>query len=128
VNFLGESDQVDVKMRESWTKDILLMYSCNDYWTVEQVLNATNLESNIPNSNNTGIAFFTFSSKIAPSYFRFTLVTFYISIVLVIGKVLRSVIDIGANKIFIFEIPDSERILMLCECIHINRMRGRLEE
>lgn len=104
------------------------MYSCMNYWTVNQIIPDVNPESKIPGWNNSGITFFAFNGKIAPSYFRFTLLTFYLSIVLVVGRVLRSVIDIGANKIFIYEIPDSERILMLCECIHINRMRGRLEE
>jgi hypothetical protein len=76
----------------------------------------------------TGVAFYTFSSKIAPSYFKFSIITFYISIVLVIGKVFRNVCIIGGNRIFIWEIPNSEKLLLLCECVYIYRMRSQLDQ
>ena len=76
----------------------------------------------------TGISFFTFSSKISPSYFKYSVLTFYISIVLVIGKLIRGVLVIGGNRIFIYEIPNSEQLLMLCECVYIYRMRSQLDK
>jgi|LauGreDrversion4_2_1035121.scaffolds.fasta_scaffold07295_1 hypothetical protein len=76
----------------------------------------------------TGAAFYTFSTKIAPSYFKFSIITFYISIVLVIGKVFRGVCIIGGNRIFIWEIPNSEKLLLLCECVYIYRMRTQLDQ
>jgi hypothetical protein len=58
--------------------------------------------------NNTGVAFFTFSYKVSPSYFKYSIITFYLSIVLVLAKVLRSGLTVPANNIFIYEItyPD----------------------
>lgn len=47
--------------------------------------------------NNTGVSFFTFSYKTAPSYFKYSVVTFYVSVVLVLGKLLRSSIAINTN-------------------------------
>jgi hypothetical protein len=85
-------------------------------------------EARVPYSNLTGIAFYTFSSKISPSYFKYSILTFYISIVLVIGKLIRSVLVIGGNRIFIYEIPNSEALLQLCECVYIYRMRSELDK
>lgn len=56
----------------------------------------------------TGLSFYIFSQKIAPDYFKYSVVTFYISVVLVLGKLLRNIIVIGSNRYFITEIPDSE--------------------
>lgn len=65
-------------------------------------------EKQLPQSNLTGVSFFTFSNRISPSYFKYSILTFYISIVLVIGKLIRGVLVIGGNRIFIYEIPNSE--------------------
>jgi len=78
---------------------------------VDQQLNQSKPEANLPSSKNPGIAFFTFSSKTAPSYFKYSVLTFYLSIVLVIGKLIRGVLVIGGNRIFIFEIPRAEPLL-----------------
>lgn len=68
------------------TNGISVSYSCKNYWAVSQYFNWTNYENGLlPSMNNTGIAFFLFSYKIAPSYFKYSLVTFYVSIVLVLG-------------------------------------------
>ena len=82
----------------------------------------------MPGSKLTGVQFFTFSTKIAPSYFKYSIITFYVSIVLVIGKLFRNVCIIPANRIFIWEIPNSEKLLLLCECVYIYRMRSQLDQ
>jgi hypothetical protein len=46
----------------------------------------------------------------------------------VLGKLLRGIIVIGSNRYFITEIPDSEQLLLLCECIYIYRMQSKLEK
>ena len=55
--------------------------------------------------NNVGVAFFTFSFKVAPSYFKYSIITFYVSIVLVLANILRGALTVQANNIFIYEIP-----------------------
>jgi hypothetical protein len=72
---------------------------------VNQVLNKGVKQADIPMANNTGVAFFTFSYKISPSYFKYSILTFYLSIVYVIGRVIRVVLVVKSNRIFIYEIP-----------------------
>mmetsp|Transcript_32547 Transcript_32547/g.24050 ORF Transcript_32547/g.24050 Transcript_32547/m.24050 type:complete len:109 (+) Transcript_32547:334-660(+) len=76
----------------------------------------------------TGIAFFTFSYKISPSYFKYSVLTFYISIVFVIGRFIRNIVVVRANRLYIYEIPYPDQLLMLCECIYIYRMQNKLEK
>ena len=132
MNYLSDKDLAIQDSSKRWFKGLRVFFSCENYWKVDQVLktptlNVTVPEANITNSNLTGVAFYTFSSKIAPSYFKFSIITFYISIVLVIGKVFRGVCIIGGNRIFIWEIPNSEKLLLLCECVYIYRMRSQLD-
>lgn len=130
VQYLNDKEEAQKdKNNIHWYKGLRVFYSCENYWKMDQVLFTPNStfqvpEANIPSSNLTGVSFFTFSSKIAPSYFKYSIITFYISIVLVIGKVFRNVCIIGGNRIFIWEIPNSEKLLLLCECVQIYRMRN----
>ncbi len=108
---------------------LAVTYSCFNYWSVNQYFGKINYEAGLQeNLNNTGISFFTFSYKVSPSYFKYSLVTFYVSIVLVVGSVLRGALVVNANNIFIFEMIHTEALLMLCECIYIYRMQNRLEK
>jgi len=114
VHFLNDNDQAIPADNDQWKKGLKIMYSCKDYWTVDQLLvrgDDRYPEYLLPSSSANGIAFFTFSSKTAPSYFRYSVITFYLSIVLVIGKLIRGVLVIGGNRIFIFEMPRSEPLL-----------------
>lgn len=128
VHYLNDDEKALQSDNKLWSKGLNITYSCKDYWTVDQLLNKTSPEASLDSSKNSGIAFFTFSSETAPSYFRYSVVTFYLSIVLVIGKLIRGVLVIGGNRIFIFEIPRAEPLLQLCECVYIYRMRQELEK
>ena len=138
VHYLNDKDfaQNDTNRNRKWVKGLRVFYSCENYWKVDQYFNCTIdskdesvcPEGRIPGQNLTGVSFYTFSTKIAPSYFKYSIITFYVSIVLVIGKLFRNVCIIPANRIFIWEIPDSWKLLLLCECIYIYRMRSQLEQ
>jgi len=65
----------------------------------------------------------TFSDKVAPDYFKYSIITFYISIVLVIGKVLRAIIVPSTSTLFIIEMAAPDSLMMLCECIYICQMK-----
>lgn len=75
-----------------------------------------------------GINFITFSDKIAPAGFKFTLITFYITVVYAIGKVLRSAMTVPTPSLFIRDIPRPDQLLLLIECIHIYRSQQNLEK
>lgn len=138
VHYLNDKETAlpDSSKSLKWMKGLRVFYSCENYWKVDQYFNCTIdskddsvcPEDRIPGQNMTGVSFFTFSTKIAPSYFKFSIITFYVSIVLVIGKLFRNVCIIPANRIFIWEIPNSEKLLLLCECIYIYRMRSQLDQ
>jgi len=105
-------------------------YNCENYWALNQYFYANNTEAQITeeNLNNTGVSFFTFSLKISPSSSSFTIITFYVSIVLVIASLLRSALEVPANNIFIYEMIYTDALLLLCECIYIFRMQNKLEK
>ena len=128
VHFLNDYDVAVPADNPEWFKGAQVTYSCKEYWTVDQKLNETSPEAKLPSSKNSGFAFFAFSSKTAPSYFKYSIITFYVSIVLVIGKLLRNVLVIGGNRLFIFETPRTEPLLQLCECVYIYRMRSQLDK
>ncbi len=86
------------------------------------------LSNNTEFHNNTGIMFYAFSDKSTPSYFQYSVLTFYISIVLVIGRVLRGILVTTSARIFITDMPQPDSILMLCESIMVYRMQGRLDK
>ena len=105
---LSDKDSASIMNVEQLKKGLSLFYSCEDYWVVNQDVDPGSPEFSMTDSDKTGVAFYTFSYKIAPSYFKYSIVTFYISIVLVIGRVLRGVIVIPGNRFFITEIHTSD--------------------
>jgi len=104
---LSEKDTADIIELPPYETQIgiSLFYSCQDYWVVNQIISANSNQAKIKDSHLTGIAFFTFSYKISPSYFKYSVLTFYISIVFVIGRATRNVAAVKANRLFIYEIP-----------------------
>jgi len=91
---------------------------------------ANNTEADITstNLNNTGVSFFTFSLKISPSSFNYTIIAFYAGVVLVAASLLRSAMEVDTNDIFIYEMIYTDALMLLCECIYIYRMQNNLEK
>lgn len=71
--------------------------------------------------------FITISDKITGSLAQYSVITFYVSIVLVIGRLLRGVLVTGSEKLFISEMPHPDMLLILCEGIIISRLERNLE-
>ena len=55
------------------------------------------------------------------------MITFYISVVLVIGKILRIIIE-GNQDLHITNMPNPDKLLQLCDSIRIARYEGELEK
>lgn len=87
-------------------EDVNLTYSCYNYFSLEMI-NVYSQSNNFTQKheflqgNSTGLIFFLFSDKVQPDYFRYTLITFYVGIVAVVGTVLRSLMVSKTEKIFI---------------------------
>ena len=75
-----------------------------------------------------GISFFVMSRRVLPSYLNLPLLTFYISIIYVISKLFRSGFVPVTSQIYITDAPAPDDILMLCETIHLYRLKRMLTE
>ncbi len=74
-----------------------------------------------------GVVFFTWSERVAGSLAAFSVVTFYDVVVLGIGRVLRDVIKVGSEQIFIKDMPKPDSLMLICEGILISRLENNLE-
>lgn len=74
-----------------------------------------------------GVVFFTWSEKVTGQLVQYSLITFYVVVVLGIGRALRAVIQTDANEIFIKDMPRPDSLLLLCEGILISRLENNLE-
>ncbi len=83
---------------------------------------------NVPiNSNNLGIVFFTFSDRVTSSLIKYSVLTFYISIVLVIGQFLRGFFSGVAYKVMLQEMPYPDDLLLICEGVVSSRLENNLK-
>ena len=69
-----------------------------------------------------GITLYTLSDKVTPQFFSYSLITFYVSVIYVIGGFLRKAVYPPTEKFFITEMPNSEKMLQLCEGIVLSRL------
>ena len=74
-----------------------------------------------------GIVFFTWSERVAGSLTDYPILTFYVVIVLGIGRVIRGVILTNSEQIFIKDMPRPDSLLLICEGILISRLENNLE-
>ena len=60
-----------------------------------------------------GIVFFTWSEKVSSSLVAYSIVTFYIVVVLGIGRFLRAAIQTGTDQIFIKDMPRPDSLILI---------------
>lgn len=72
---------------------------------------------------NDHIVFHTFSDKISETSGNYDVLTYYISFILVIGRVIRGFISGEAEKIIMTEMPEPQQLINLCEGIKISCYR-----
>ena len=68
-----------------------------------------------------GIFFFAFSDKISSSTSGYSVITFYLTFILIIGNYIRNFFSGQAEKINLTEMPNPEEIINLCEGILASR-------
>ena len=78
----------------------------------------------IETENNEGIKFVTFSDLYSKVTFGYDVLTFYVTFVIVAGKVIRSIFLGNAERIMYFQMVNPNRLLSLCEGIKISRIRN----
>ena len=76
---------------------------------------------NLENNNTEPIEFHTFSDQISETTSGYSVLTFYISFVLLAGTYIREFMECEPEKVMLEEMPHSKRIIELCEGIKIAR-------
>lgn len=77
-------------------------------------------------SSNSNLSLYIISEKYSPVTFNFSVITFYISVVYLIGKILRIIISGGANNIPLIDMPNPDPFINVCTGIYVSRMTGDL--
>lgn len=83
--------------------------------------------NSIENSITNGMHFYVISDNYSPVTFDFSVITFYISVVYLIGRLIRIVVTGGAYNIHITEMPNPDPLINLCTGIYVSRMNGDLK-
>ena len=78
--------------------------------------------------NSPNITFFTISEQYSPITFDFSVLTFYVSVVYVAGRLLRMLIGGSSSNLLLTDMPDPQPLIDLCEGVYIARMAGDLKK
>jgi hypothetical protein len=68
--------------------------------------------------------FIVISDRYSPATFNFSVLTFYISIVYVAGRLLRMLTGGKSSNLMLTEMPCPDPLINLCEGIYLSRMTG----
>lgn len=96
--------------------DVEISLKCNklkSYWAI-------NLK------DQDGLIFYTFSDLISPTSESYSVLTFYVTFILIIGKFVRSIISGEAERVIYTEMPRPHKLLIMCEGIKISRYKKDL--
>ena len=103
------------KTYENETKPCYL----ESYFTFSRFLNDTQTE---------GIKFHVFSDKVSSTTYNYSVLTFYVTFVLLVGNYVRNFFSGQPEKISLTEMPHNEELLNLCEGIKVSRYSYNFEE
>ena len=92
----------------------------NIYWAIGLSDDANNTVTKEWENLN----FIVISDRYSPATFNFSVLTFYISIVYVAGRVLRMMTGGKASNLMLTEMPCPDPLINLCEGIYLSRMTG----
>lgn len=85
------------------------------------ISNKTN--DNFTSPNSQGLLFVAFNDKVSKTTASYDVLGFYISFILVIGRVLRSFISGEPERIFLTEMSQPKPLMNLCEGVKMSRYR-----
>ena len=70
-----------------------------------------------------GLVVYTYSDKVTPGLIQYSVITFYVSVVFVAGKILRGYLWGHTEKIYLSALPYPDELLVICEGVVISRMQ-----
>ena len=110
---LGE--KADVSSLPLENENVTLTYSCGDYWAF--------------NVNFEGLLFITFSDLVTNGFFsEQSIMGFYLGVAFVVGSTLRKIVIYNSDRIFICDIPNSDAVRNLIDCIYLQRLEQNLKK
>lgn len=80
----------------------------------------------VNNNQREPIYFHTFSDKVSDATGNYSIVSFYVAFVLVVGNAIRGAISGEETKIILTEMPEPDKLINLCEGIKISRYQHLL--
>jgi len=86
------------------------------------------IKKNESYNNHIGIEFHTFNDQVSTVTSSYSVLTFYLSFVLIAGSYVRSFLQGQPEKIILTEMPESEQLVNLCEGIKTARFSFDLEK
>ena len=91
----------------------------------ETSTNTTSIPDNDESSDDQqmGLVVYTYSDKVTPGLIQYSVITFYVSVVFVAGKILRGYLWGHTEKIYLSALPYPDELLVICEGVVISRMQ-----
>ena len=86
------------------------------------------IQSTNPSGIVSGVVYYTVSDRITTAIQQYNVITLYVSIVIVIFNIARTITAGTANRLIINDIPNPDELLAICEGIMIYRIEGKLKE
>jgi Piezo non-specific cation channel, R-Ras-binding domain len=115
----GENIQGYILQNDSLNKSLkLTLDNCSgrSYWSA-------NLYDNINNfAESTGLQFYVISDQYSAATFNFSIITFYISIVYVAGRLIRLITEGTGMNVVMTDMQNPEHLNTLCSAIYVSRM------
>ena len=128
-NFMGmvyrlpASDPVKEILISKFEESLLLTLDCNK--DTDNIVYSWNLYcKGSLCDKKVGLTFIAINDKVAKALMTFSAITFYISIVVVIGRIIRGAVEGMETEIISTELPHPSEIINLCEAIVIARNEG----
>ena len=60
-----------------------------------------------------GVVIYTFSDKVTPGLLQYSVITFYVSVVFVAGKILRGYLWGDTSRIYLSDLPYPDELLVI---------------
>jgi hypothetical protein len=98
------------------------------YFTFRYLNKTQNETTNETIIKTEGIRFHVFSDKVSSTTLNYSVLTFYVSFVLLVGNYVRNFFSGQPEKISLTEMPNNEELLNLCEGIKVSRYSYNFEE
>ena len=78
--------------------------------------------------NKSNLEFHTFSDKVSSYVSEYSVLTFYVTVILLLGNYIRNFFTGQPSKIMLTEMPEPEKLINLCEGIKQSRYSFELEK